>query len=279
MILGHLVECGAQVCGGYFADPGYKDVPRLAEIGNPILEVYEDGTAFLTKVPGSGGIVSVATCKEQLLYEVQDPSAYLCPDVIADLTKVRFRDAGPDRVEILIDNAGRPKTDTLKALVGVKEGFIAEEMVLFAGPGAMDRAKVTQAIINERFRKVALNAEEVRMDYIGLNAVHRESTPVPRHDPYEVVLRVTLKTKTQSEADKLRTEIDPLAVNGAYGTGKWGTSVPGARVRRVVGMFSVLVPRTAIAVQVLVLSMTQTTLKAPSPSSNPAAKTVAQVSA
>jgi hypothetical protein len=263
MILGHLVECGAQVCGGYFADPGYKDVPRLAEIGNPILEVFEDGTAFITKVPGSGGVVSLATCKEQLLYEVQDPSAYLCPDVIADLTKVRFRDAGTDRVEIVIDNAGRPKTGSLKALIGVKEGFMAEEMVLFAGPGAMERAKLTQDILTERFRKVALNAEEIRMDYIGLNAVHRESTPDPTHVPYEVILRVTIKTKSQPEADKLRTEIDPLAVNGAYGTGKWGTSVPGARVRPVVGLFSALVPRNAIAVEVLVLAMTQTTLKSP----------------
>lgn len=262
MILGHLVECGAQVCGGYFADPGYKDVPRLAELGNPILEVWEDHTAYITKVPGTGGVVSRATCKEQLLYEVQDPSAYFCPDVVADLTKVKFKEAGKDRVEVLIDRAGKPKTDTLKALVGIKEGFMTEEMVLFAGPGAMERAKVTEDILRERFQKVALDAEEIRMDYVGLNAVHRESSPPPGSPPYEVVLRVTVKTKAREEAEKLRVEIDPLAVNGAYGTGKWATSAPGSRVRPVIGLYSTLVPRSAIDVNVLLLSMSSTTLKA-----------------
>jgi hypothetical protein len=262
MILGHLVECGAQVCGGYFADPGYKDVSRLAELGNPILEVREDHTAYITKVPGTGGVVSPETCKEQLLYEVQDPAAYFCPDVVADLTKVKFKEAGKDRVEVLIDRAGKPKTDTLKALVGIKEGFMTEEMVLFAGPGAMERAKVTEGILRERFQKVALDAEEIRMDYVGLNAVHRESSPPPESPPYEVVLRVTVKTKAREEADKVRVEIDPLAVNGAYGTGKWATSAPGSRVRPVIGLYSTLVPRSAIDVNVLLLSMSSTTLKA-----------------
>ena len=254
MILGHLVECGAQVCGGYFADPGYKDVPRLAEVGNPILEVREDLTACISKVPGSGGVLSAATCKEQLLYEVQDPAAYYCPDVIADMTRVRFKEVGKDRVQVLIDRAGKPKTDTLKALVGLKEGFMTEEMVLFAGPGAMERAKLTESILRDRFEKIALDAEEIRMDYVGLNAVHRESSPPPGAPPYEVVLRVALKTRARDEAEKLRVEVDPLAVNGAYGTGKWATSAPGSRVRPVIGLYSTLVPRSAIDVDVLVLS-------------------------
>jgi hypothetical protein len=261
MILGHLAECGAQVCGGYFADPGYKDVPRLAELGNPILDVDEDQKAYLTKVPGTGGVVSTATCKEQLLYEVQDPNAYFCPDVVADLTKVKFKEVSKDRVQVLIEGAGKPKTDTLKALVGIKEGFMTEEMVLFAGPGAMERAKLTEDILRERFRKVALDAVEIRMDYVGLNAVHRESSPPPESPPYEVVLRVTVKTKLRAEAEKLRVEIDPLAVNGAYGTGKWATSAPGSKVRPVIGLYSTLVPRSAIDVNVLLLAMSSTTLK------------------
>ena len=259
MILGHLVECGAQVCGGYFADPGFKDVPRLAELGNPILEVREDLTAFIRKVPGSGGLLASSTCKEQLLYEVQDPNAYYCPDVVADLTKVRFRDVEKDTVQVLIDHAGKPRTDTLKALVGLKEGFMTEEMILFAGPGAMDRAKATEDILRERFAKVKLVADEIRMDYVGLNAVHRESSPAPQSPPYEAVLRVTVKTKTRQEADKLRVEVDPLAVNGVYGTGKWATSAPGSRVRPVIGLYSTLVPKSAIDVNVLVLSMSSST--------------------
>ena len=253
MILGHLMECGAQVSGGYFADPGYKDVPRLAEVGNPILEVRQDLAADITKLPGSGGLVSASTCKEQLLYEVQDPSAYYCPDVVADFTKVRFKEAGEDRVQVAIDGAGSPRTETLKALVALREGFMTEEMVLFAGPGAMERARLTEDILRERFAKVALDADEIRMEYIGINAVHRESSPAVATVPYEVVLRIAVKARAREEAEKLRMEVDPLAINGAYGTGKWATSAPGSRVRPVIGLYSTLVPRSEISVDVRML--------------------------
>ena len=250
MIVGHLMECGSQVSGGYFADPGYKDVPDLHNVGNPIAEVSEV-RIVIGKLPGTGGRISTATCKEQLLYEVQDPSRYLCPDVIADLGKVRFRQSGPDEVEVLIDEAGLPKTATLKALIGLREGYMTEEMVLFAGPGALERAELTKTILRERFRRIGLQAEEIRMDYIGIDSVHREASPAPAQAPYEVILRVAIKTALKSEADKLRREIDPLAVNGASATGKWATSSPGSRVRAVVGLNSALVPREALQAKVV----------------------------
>jgi hypothetical protein len=245
MIIGHLLECGTQVSGGYFADPGYKDVPNLHDVGNPIVEVTQD-RVIISKLPNTGGVVSEQTCKEQLIYEVQDPSRYFCPDVIADLTKVSFKQIAQDEVEVFIDQAGLPKTPTLKALVGLNEGFMTEEMVLFAGPGALTRAELTKDVLKERFKRVNLVAQELRMDFVGLNAVHRESSPVPSQEPYEVVLRLALKTKTRAEADKLRREVDPLAVNGTSGTGKWATSSPGSRVRPVVGLYSALVPRESI---------------------------------
>ncbi len=251
MVVGHLLECGAQISGGYFADPGYKDVADLWNIGNPIAEVSAD-RIVISKLPDTGGQISTATCKEQLLYEVQDPSRYLCPDVIADFTRVRFREVARDAVEVIIDDAGLPKTGTLKALVGLKEGYMTEEMVLFAGPGAMERAELTKAILNERFRVIGLKAEEIRMDYIGIDSVHREASPKPAAPPYEVVLRIAIRTKEKGEAEKLRREIDPLAVNGASATGKWATSSPGSRVRAIVGLNSVLVPREALTAQVVV---------------------------
>lgn len=245
MIIGHLMECGTQITGGYFADPGYKDVPDLANVGAPIAEVTES-SSLITKLPETGGLVTEATCKEQLIYEVQDPSAYMCPDCIADLTRVSFRQAGKDRVEVIINEAGRPKTDSLKVLIGLTEGYTAEEMVLFAGPGALARADLTKDILRERFKKVDLKAEEIRMDYVGMNAVHRESTPAPPDDPYEVVLRIAVRTSTRAEAEKLRKEVDPLAVNGTYGTGKWATMSPGSRVQPVVGLSSALIPRQKV---------------------------------
>ncbi|MFW7341147.1 acyclic terpene utilization AtuA family protein [Pollutimonas sp. H1-120] len=254
MVIGHLLECGSQITGGYFADPGYKDVPNLHDVGTPIAEVTED-RVIISKLPGTGGLITEATCKEQLLYEVQDPSSYFCPDCIADLTKVTFKEIEKDQVEVFISDAGRPKTPTLKALIGLNEGFMTEEMVLFAGPGALARAKLTQTILHERFKKVKLDADEIRMDYLGINSVHRESSPPLNFEPYEVILRIAVKASRREEADKLRKEVDPLAVNGAAGTGKWATSSPGSRVRPVVGLNSALVPRDLVAVNVVLLDL------------------------
>ena len=254
MVIGHLLECGAQVCGGYFADPGYKEVPGLEDLGNPIADVTED-RIILTKLDGTGGVMSPATAKEQLLYEVQDPGRYFCPDVVVDFTKVSFKQMAKDQVEVVLDHAGSPKTSTLKALVGLQEGFMTEEMVLFAGPGALARAALTKELLLKRFDKIDLRAEELRFDYIGVNAVHRESSPAPAAEPYEVVLRIALKTADRAEAEKLRREVDPLAVNGASGTGKWATSAPGSRVRQVIGLNSTLVPRELVPVSVVMRTL------------------------
>lgn len=253
MILGHLLECGAQVSGGYFADPGYKEVPGLENLGNPIGEVSES-RMVIGKLPGSGGVVSEATCKEQLLYEVGDPANYYCPDCIADLTRVSLKQLGPDQVEVIVDAAGKPRSATLKALVGLNEGFMTEEMVIFAGPSALERARMTQDILEKRFAKVELKAEQLRFDYLGINAVHREASPTEGAEPYEVILRVAVKTATRAEAEKIRREVDPLAVNGVYGTGKWATSAPGSRVRPIVGLSSCLVPREKLKPEVQLLT-------------------------
>ncbi|WP_207538290.1 acyclic terpene utilization AtuA family protein [Sabulicella rubraurantiaca] len=255
MIIGHLMECGTQICGGYFADPGRKEVPDLADIGSPIAEVTED-RVVLSKLPGSGGLLTPATCKEQLLYEVGDPANYLCPDCVADLTQARFVQRAPDEVEVLIGpTPGKPRPATLKVLVGLREGFMTEEMVIFAGPAALARAEATRALLEERFRRVDLQAEALRFDLLGLNAVHREATPPATHEPYEVILRVALRTTSRQEAEKLRREVDPLAVNGLAGTGKWATSASGSRIRPVVGLQSCLVQRDVPRWEVTTISV------------------------
>lgn len=246
-IVGHLLECGSQVTGGYFADPGYKDVPGPGELGHPIAEVSEN-TTYITKAPDTGGIVSTETCKEQLLYEVQDPGNYLCPDLIADFTTVKFKSAGKDKVQI-IGGTGRPIPPTLKVVVGLREGYMAEEMMIFAGPGAMERAELAKSILLERFQQINLKTQETRIDYVGINAVHREATPKTNVMPYEIVLRVAVKTDSRAEAEKLRKEIDPMAVNGPSATGKWAPM--GNRVRPIVGIRSTLVPREEVSTSVV----------------------------
>lgn len=246
-VVGHLMECGSQVAGGYFADPGYKNVPDLANLGNPIAQVSEDNIC-ITKLPGTGGSVSTGTCKEQLLYEVQDPRNYLCPDVTVDLTSVKVKSGGKDRVEVT-GGTGRPRPPTLKVLVGVREGYLAEEMVLFAGPGATERAELAKSILLYRFQQIDLKVKEMRMDYVGINSIHREASPPPSTTPYEVILRVAIKTDSIEEARKLRKEIDPMAVNGPAATGKWAPI--GNRVRPIVGLLSTLVPREEVSTSVV----------------------------
>jgi hypothetical protein len=240
--IGHLMECGAQVTGGYFADPGFKDVPQSWDLAFPIAEVAEDGSAVITKVAGSGGAVNLLTVKEQLLYEVHDPANYITPDVVVDVTTVRLEEVGRDRVRVE-GIGGKPRTTTLKVSIGCTEGFIGEDMFFYAGPGALRRAELAKRVLEERFRIVGLDAEELRIDFLGLNAIHAGVTPRDAPEPYEVAVRVAARTKTRAEALKVGREVDGMAVSGIAMTGK---RVPHQdRTREVIGIWSTLIPRTA----------------------------------
>jgi hypothetical protein len=241
--LGHLLECGAQVTGGYFPDPGFKDVPEPWDLAFPIAEASADGSAVITKVPGTGGAVTLQTVKEQLLYEVHDPAHYITPDVVVDFTTVRLEQVGPDRVRVS-GIGGRPRTPTLKVSIGCTEGFIGEDMFFYAGPGALRRARLARRVLEERFRIVGLKAEALRIDFLGLNAIHGPATPADAPEPYEVAVRVAARTKTREEAIKVGREVDGMAVSGIAHTGK---RVPHQdRTREVIGVWSSLVPRERV---------------------------------
>jgi hypothetical protein len=241
--IGHLMECGAQVTGGYFADPGFKDVPDPWNFAFPIAEVSPDGSAVLTKVAGTGGAVNLQTVKEQMLYEVHDPANYLTPDVVVDFTTARLEQIGPDRVRVT-NLSGKPRTPTLKVSIGCTEGYIGEDMFFYAGPGALRRAQLAKRILEERFKIVKLEAEEVRIDYLGLNAIHGAMTPADAPEPYEIAVRVAARTKTREEAIKVGREVDGMAVSGIGMTGK---RVPHQdRSREIIGVWSSLVPREKI---------------------------------
>jgi len=241
--LGHLVECGAQVTGGYFSDPGFKDVPEPWNFGFPILEVSPEGSAVLTKVAGTGGAVNLQTVKEQMLYEVHDPACYITPDVVVDFTTAKLEQVGVDRVRVS-NIGGKPRTPTLKVSLGCTEGFIGEDMFFYAGPGALRRAQLAKQILAKRFRIVGLQAEDYRLDFLGLNAIHGPATPANAPEPYEIAVRVAARTKTREEAAKVGREVDGMAVSGIAHTGK---HVPHQeRVREVIGVWSSLVPREQV---------------------------------
>ena len=241
--LGHLLECGAQVTGGYFADPGFKDVEDPWNLAFPIAEVEPDGSAVIGKLPGTGGAINLMTVKEQMLYEVHDPANYITPDVVVDFTTTDLEQIGPDRVRVS-GIGGKPRTPTLKVSIGCAEGFIGEDMFFYAGPGAMRRAELAKRILLERFRIVDLRADDIRIDFVGANAIHGEATPREWPEPYEVAVRVAARTRTREEALKIGREVDGMAVSGVAMTGK---RVPHQdRTREVIGIWSSLVPREAV---------------------------------
>jgi len=242
-VIGHLLECAGQITGGYFADPGFKDVPEPWNLAFPIVEAEPDGSVVLTKVAGTGGAVDLRTVKEQILYEVHDPANYITPDVVVDFTTAQLEQVGPNRVRVA-GISGKPRTPTLKVSIGCTEGFIGEDMFFYAGPGALRRAQLAKRILEERFKIVGLKAEEVRIDFLGMNAIHGEMTPHNQPEPYEIAVRVAARTRTRDEAIKVGREVDGMAVSGVAMTGK---RVPHQdRTREIIGVWSSLVAREKI---------------------------------
>lgn len=237
-LVGHLLECAGQVTGGYFADPGCKDVAGLARLGFPIAEVDADGTCVVTKVAGSGGQVTLATCKEQLLYEVHDPARYFQPDVVADFSQVELEQIGPDRVRAS-GGRGHPKTRTLKVSVGYIDSYVGEGQISYAGPGAVARGRLALEIVRERLALTGVATTELRFDLIGVDALHGPA--LSAGEPYEVRVRVAGRTDTLAEAIRIGNEVETLYTNGPAGGGGAFKSA-----REIVAVQSVLLPRELV---------------------------------
>src|SRR3984893_4255253 len=236
-VAGHLLECAGQITGGYFADPPYKDIPDLARLGVPIGEVGEDGSLVITKVPGSGGAVTAQTCKEQLLYEVHDPTQYFQPDVVADFSQVSVEEIAPDRVRVS-GGRGTKRTGTLKVSVGYVDSFIGEGQISYAGPGALPRGRLARDMVRERLKLTGVSTSELRFDLIGMDALHGPQVSAHGNEPYEVRVRVTGRTENLREVVRVGNEVETLYTNGpAGGGGAWKSA------RDVVAVASVLLPR------------------------------------
>ncbi len=242
-----MVECGASVCGANFADPGYKEVPELVNLGFPILEVSPNGEAVVTKLEGTGGIVNGETCTEHMIYEIHDPANYITPDVVVDFTRVKLEEVGKDRVKIS-GGKGKPRPATLKVSIGIKEGFIGEGEITYAGLGCLERARLAEQIIRGRLKVVGARIDELRVDYIGINSLHgTASLPAPT-PPYEVRLRVAGRTKTRGDAVKIGNEVEALMSKGVC-----SPCNPRVYVREVLAIYSCLIPREAVNPQVVVM--------------------------
>ena len=239
-LVGHLLECAGQITGGYFADPGHKPVPDLARLGFPIAEVSADGGVVITKVPGSGGAVTARSCKEQLLYEIHDPAAYVTSDVVADFSAVEIHEVGPDRVAVS-GATGRARPEKLKVCLGCRDGFTGEGQISYAGPGAVARGRLALAIVRERFKLLSFEPAELRGELIGVNSVFasrevEEAATVP-----EVRVRVAGRTATREDANRIGDEVETLYTNGPAGGGGVTKST-----REVIAILSTLFPRDCV---------------------------------
>ena len=241
LAVGHLLECGAQVSGGYFADPGMKDVPGLDNVGFPIAEIEADGSCVISKAEGTGGLVDERTVKEQLLYEVHDPAAYITPDVVADISAAVVKAVGPDRVR-LSGVRGHPRTATLKANVFFDGGWLGEGEISYAGPNAEARARLAMDVLQKRMG--ALLA--LRFDLIGVSSIlgddaNRQLTKTPSRQAQDVRLRVAGRHEDVTVVDRLLRELTALWTGGPAGGG-------GVRVakRQRLSMQSCLIAREQV---------------------------------
>jgi hypothetical protein len=238
--IGHLLECAGQLCGGYFAEPGRKDVPDMAQLGFPYADVDADGGASLSKVEGTGGCITLATAKEQLLYEVTDPFGYVTPDVVADFSTVTMREAGADRIDVR-GATGKKRPAKLKVSVGYFAGYVGEGEISYGGANALARARLAGDIVRERLEK---EFADLRIDLIGSTSLHGKSFDAAEQ-PYEIRLRVAAHARTPERASLVGEEVEALYTNGPAGGG--GTR---KYVQEQIGIVSTLIDRERVSTKV-----------------------------
>lgn len=218
VIAGHLLECGAQVTGGNF-EGGWWQVPDLANVGFPIAEVTETGEFTITKHEGTGGLVSFHTVMEQLLYEMGDPANYISPEVICDLREATVEETGPNRVTVR-GVRGRAPSEFYKVSVAYRNGYSIVGTLVYSWPGAVQKAQKAAEILRRRAADLGLRYEDMRVDLVGLNAVHGHLAPRMHGEVPEVMLRVAMRGPYREDLERFGMEFAPLVLAGpACGTG------------------------------------------------------------
>lgn len=237
VMMSHLLECAGQLTGGYFAEPGKKDVPGLSNLGFPIAEIREDASFVVTKLPEAGGMVTPLTCAEQICYEIHDPEHYLTPDVVANFKGVYFEEISKDVVSVG-GGTGTKRTDTLKCSIGYKDCFIGEGELSYGGPGCVARGELALEILRERLDGAKDQFEELKFDLIGCNSLYWSPNQPCQKAPAEVRIRVAGRAKTKWDADQIGREVEALYTNGPAG----GCGAV-KRTQEIISIASILVER------------------------------------
>lgn len=241
-IAGHIIECGAQASGGNLLR-NWQKVPGMADPGFPIVEASADGSFTVTKHPGTGGVVSIASVSEQLVYEMGDPRSYITPDGVADFTSIRLRADGKDRVAVS-GIRGAPRTGLLKVSIAYFYGYKAVGTLVYSWPDAHAKARAADAILRERLRALGLEFEQILTEYVGVDATHGPLAGAPAPDIAEVQLRVGVRARERAPVERFTREIAPLVLTGPPSV----TGFAGGRpeVQEIVAYWPALVDRREI---------------------------------
>jgi len=248
VVVGHLLECGAQASGGNFAG-GWEQVPDLPGIGFPIAHVSRNRDFVVTKHPGTGGLITPAVLKEQLLYEIGDPRAYLTPDVAADFTTLRLEDLGGDRVRVS-GVTGHDAPRKLKASLSYDDGWKNAASLTFVWPRAIERAEQTREILLKRFEAQGLRFDDVHFDLVGTTGVSgSEASGIADG----AILRIAIRTHDRQSAVNFSREFAPLILAGMPGVCRGVGAGGRAKPQRIVNFWPALVPRDAVKPNVEVI--------------------------
>jgi len=245
-IAGHIIECGAQASGGN-CQFEWQNIPDMANVGFPIAEASADGSFVITKHEGSGGRVNVQSVKEQLVYEMGDPHAYITPDCVADFTTIQLEDAGKNRVRVF-GIKGRPVTDSLKVSISYSAGFKAVGTLVYAWPDAYAKAHAADRILRERLELLGLRFEQVLTEFVGVNATHGPLAGPPSADAAEVQLRIGVRGPDRSSVERFTKEIAPLILTGPPAVTGFAGGRP--KVEEIVAYWPALIPREIISPKV-----------------------------
>ncbi len=250
IVAGHILECGGQSSGGNFLKD-WKHVPDLANIGFPIAEAHDDGTVYITKHEGTGGLVSVDTIKEQLLYEIGDPREYITPEVIADFTSIKLKEDGENRVRVY-DVKGRPPTDSYKVSAAYSDGYFAVGTLTYGWPDALEKAQAADKIMRQRLSDLGYKYDEFHTEYLGYNSCHGPLSPV-QVEMNEVVLRVAVKGKDRYAVEAFGRQLVPLVLTGPPTVTGFGAGRP--KPQEVVAYWPALLSKSALQPVVEVTEM------------------------
>ncbi len=241
IVAGHILECGGQSTGGNFLKD-WRSVPDLANIGFPIAEAQEDGTVYITKHKGTGGLVSVDTIKEQLLYEIGDPREYITPEVIADFTSIKLEQEGEDKVRVF-DVKGRPPTNSYKVSAAYSDGYFAAGTLTYGWPDALEKAQAADRIMRRRLSDLGYRYDEFHTEYLGYNSCHGPLSPMPV-EFNEVVLRVAVRGKDRDAVDAFGRQLVPLVLTGPPTVTGFGAGRP--KPQEVVAYWPALISKAAV---------------------------------